>query len=82
LQEGQKGLVLASFIKILGPLIVVLPGLIAFHMFQGELANGDEAYPALVKEVLPAPLLGFFAAVIFGAIMSSFNSALNSSGLV
>jgi len=48
-------------------------------MFQGELANGDEAYPALVKEVLPAPLLGFFAAVIFGAIMSSFNSALNSS---
>lgn len=79
LQEGQKGLVLASFIKILGPLIVVLPGLIAFHMFQGELANGDEAYPALVKEVLPAPLLGFFAAVIFGAIMSSFNSALNSS---
>ena len=79
LQEGQKGLVLASFVKILGPLIVVLPGIIAFHMFQGELANGDEAYPALVKEVLPAPLLGFFAAVIFGAIMSSFNSALNSS---
>lgn len=79
LQEGQKGLVLASFVKILGPLIVVLPGMIAFHMFQGELTNGDEAYPALVKEVLPAPLLGFFAAVIFGAIMSSFNSALNSS---
>lgn len=79
LQEGQKGLVLASFIKILGPLIVVLPGMIAYHMFQGNLANGDEAYPALVKEVLPAPLLGFFAAVIFGAIMSSFNSALNSS---
>ena len=79
LQEGQKGLVLASFVKILGPLIVVLPGMIAYHMFQGELTNGDEAYPALVKEVLPAPLLGFFAAVIFGAIMSSFNSALNSS---
>lgn len=79
LQEGQKGLILASFIKILGPLIVVLPGIIAFHIFQGALENGDEAYPALVKEVLPAPLLGFFAAVIFGAIMSSFNSALNSS---
>jgi len=79
LEEGQKGLILASFIKILGPLIVVLPGIIAFHIFQGALENGDEAYPALVKEVLPAPLLGFFAAVIFGAIMSSFNSALNSS---
>jgi len=79
LKEGQKGLLLASFVKILGPFIVVLPGVIAFHMFGGTLTNGDEAYPTLVKEVLPAPLLGFFAAVIFGAILSSFNSALNSS---
>ncbi len=79
LVEGQKGLLLASFIKILGPLIVVLPGIIAWHMFDGALENGDEAYPTLVREVLPAPLLGFFAAVIFGAILSSFNSALNSS---
>lgn len=79
LREGQKGLLLASFIKILGPIIVVLPGIIAFHMFGGSLDNGDEAYPSLVREVLPAPLLGFFAAVIFGAILSSFNSALNSS---
>lgn len=79
LKEGQKGLLLASFIKILGPLIVVLPGVIAYHMFAGQLDSGDEAYPTLVREVLPAPLLGFFAAVIFGAILSSFNSALNSS---
>ncbi len=79
LKEGQKGLLLASFIKILGPLLVVLPGIIAWHMFAGTLDSGDEAYPTLVRKVLPAPLLGFFAAVIFGAILSSFNSALNSS---
>ncbi len=79
LVEGQKGLLLASFIKILGPLIVVLPGLIAYHMFNGSLENADEAYPMLVNKVLPAPLLGFFAAVLFGAILSSFNSVLNSS---
>ena len=79
LKEGQKGLLLASFIKILGPLIVVLPGIIAFHMFGGTLENPDQAYPKLVTEVLPAGLVGFFAAVLFGAILSSFNSALNSS---
>ncbi|MGY0425405.1 MAG: solute:sodium symporter family transporter [Polaribacter sp.] len=78
LKEGQKGLLLASFIKILGPLIVVLPGIIAFYMF-GTLENPDEAYPMLVNKVLPASLVGFFAAVLFGAILSSFNSALNSS---
>ncbi|OUR94577.1 solute:sodium symporter family transporter [Flavobacteriales bacterium 34_180_T64] len=79
LKEGQKGLMLAAFIKILGPLIVVLPGIIAFHMFGDSLDNPDQAYPMLVTKVLPATLVGFFAAVLFGAILSSFNSALNSS---
>jgi SSS family solute:Na+ symporter len=79
LKEGQKGLLLASFIKILGPIIVVLPGLIAYHIFEGNLETADSAYPMLVKKVLPKELVGFFAAVLFGAILSSFNSVLNSS---
>ncbi len=79
LAEGQKGLMLGGFIKILGPLIVVLPGIIAFQMFGDSLEVPDEAYPRLVREVLPSAWMGFFAAVLFGAILSSFNSALNSS---
>jgi SSS family solute:Na+ symporter len=79
LVEGQKGLLLASFLKVLGPLIVVLPGIIAYHLFQGNLTVADQAYPALVNAVLPKYLVGFFAAVLFGAILSSFNSVLNSS---
>ena len=79
LKEGQKGLLLASFIKILGPIIVVLPGLIAFHLFEGTLESADSAYPELVRKVLPGAWVGFFAAVLFGAILSSFNSVLNSS---
>ncbi|MDN3664535.1 solute:sodium symporter family transporter [Algibacter miyuki] len=79
LKEGQKGLLLAAFVKILGPIIVVLPGIIAYYIFNGDLANADEAYPMLVKKVLPVAYIGFFAAVLFGAILSSFNSALNSS---
>ena len=78
LKEGQKGLLLASFIKILGPIIVVLPGIIAYHLFQGNLESADSAYPMLVKKVLPTAWIGFFAAVLFGAILSSFNSVLNS----
>src|SRR5210317_1997685 len=81
LVEGQKGLILAAFIKILGPLIVVLPGLIAYYMFGDTLdaSQADLSYGMLVNKVLPPVLLGFFAAVLFGAILSSFNSALNSS---
>ena len=38
----------------------------------------DEAYPMLIARIVPAPVMGFFAAVMFGAILSSFNSVLNS----
>lgn len=79
LKEGQKGVLLAAFFKILGPLILVLPGVIAFHMFEGKIDKPDEAYGMLVTAVLPVYLVGFFAAVLFGAILSSFNSVLNSS---
>ncbi len=78
LVEGQKGVMLAAFFKILGPIIVVLPGIIAYHLFDGQLERADQAYPKLVAEVLPPAFVGFFAAVLFGAILSSFNSALNS----
>lgn len=79
LREGQKGLLLAAFIKILGPIIVVLPGIIAFYFFGDGLEIPDQAYPMLVNKVLPPAFVGFFVAVLFGAIISSFNSALNSS---
>ncbi|MEN8890173.1 MAG: solute:sodium symporter family transporter, partial [Wenyingzhuangia sp.] len=77
LAEGQKGLAIAAFIKILGPIIVVLPGIIAYHKYGAGLHTSD-VYPKLVADVLPDIWVGFFAAVLFGAILSSFNSALNS----
>ncbi|TYA74297.1 solute:sodium symporter family transporter [Seonamhaeicola marinus] len=79
LADGQKGMILAGFVKFLIPIIVVLPGVIAWHLFEGNLENADQAYPALVRKVLPGAFLGFFAAVLFGAVLSSFNSLLNSS---
>ncbi|WP_222981978.1 solute:sodium symporter family transporter [Flagellimonas meishanensis] len=79
LKEGQKGMLLAGFVKFLIPIIVVVPGIISWHVFSGQLDNPDQAYPALVAKVLPASLTGFFAAVLFGAVLSSFNSLLNSS---
>jgi SSS family solute:Na+ symporter len=79
LKEGQKGMLLAALVKFIIPVIVVIPGILAWHIFGTDLANPDEAYPALVKKVLPTALVGFFAAVLFGAVLSSFNSLLNSS---
>jgi len=81
LAEGQKGVLLAAFFKLLGPLVIVFPGIIAFHMFKDQLSSEQYlmAYPMLVKTVLPPVLVGFFAAVMVGAVLSTFNSVLNSS---
>ncbi|MGL5426763.1 MAG: solute:sodium symporter family transporter, partial [Cetobacterium sp.] len=79
LKEGQKGVLMSGFMKVLIPLIVSFPGVIAFHIFKGELAVGDAAYPALVSLVLPKYLTGFYCAVIFGAVLSTYNSLLNSA---
>ena len=79
LAEGQKGVLLTGGLKLLGPMYLVFPGIIAFALFAGESIRPDQAYGMLVNKVLPAPLTGFFAAAMIGAILSSFNSALNSS---
>lgn len=86
LKEGQKGAIFCGFLKCLGPLYLVIPGVIAFYLpsIQDKLAAAgssaiDFAYPALIAEIVPKPVMGFFAAVMFGAILSSFNSVLNSS---
>ncbi len=79
LSEGQKGVLLTGGLKLLGPLYLVLPGIIAFALFAGQGIKADHAYGMLVNEVLPTPLAGFFAAAMLGAILSSFNSALNST---
>lgn len=79
LAEGQKGVLLCAFFKLMIPLIIILPGIIAFHIFNGQIDNPDLAYPNLVQLVLPEVLIGFFAAVVVGAVFSTFSGGLNSS---
>ena len=84
LAEGQKGVLLTGALKLLGPLYLVLPGMIAYGLFADEIAasetlTANNAYGMLVRDVLPWWLTGFFAAALLGAILSSFNSALNST---
>ena len=89
LKEGQKGAIYCGFLKTIGFFYLVLPGVIAYHLpsIQDKLAAAgssaiDFAYPALVSAVVPKPVMGFFAAVLFGAILSSFNSVLNSASTI
>lgn len=79
LGEAQKGSLIVGVFKIVAALFLVFPGIVSRNIF-GDIfmSNPDQAYPALVTAVLPQWLYGAFAAMIFGAILSSFAGALNS----
>ncbi|MGW7862866.1 solute:sodium symporter family transporter [Staphylococcus xylosus] len=79
LAEGQKGALFTGFLKILVPFLMMIPGVIAYHLYGSGLKNMDLAYPTLVKDVFPTFLDGFFLAILLGAVFSSFNALLNSA---
>ena len=80
LAEGQKGVLFSGYFKVMVPFMMMIPGVIAYHLYQDQsLQTIDLAYPTLVKDVLPQYMAGFFLAVLLGAVFSSFNSLLNSA---
>lgn len=81
LKEGQKGVLLSGFLKMMVPLIMVVPGVIASRLVPG-LESNDYAYGALVARVLPWPVVGLFCAALFGSIISTYNSFLNSAATI
>jgi SSS family solute:Na+ symporter len=77
LREAQKGILAAAGIRLLiVPLIIAVPGVISYKLY-GDI--GDAAYGRLVGDVLPSWLSGAFAAMMAAAVLTSFNSALNSA---
>ncbi len=80
LDEAQKGLMFAGFLKILMPVVVVLPGLIAWSLSDnGTLAISErsEAYPSMLS-LLPSGILGLIFSALVAAIVSSLASLTNS----
>lgn len=76
LAEAQKGIVFAAFLKLLMPVIVVLPG-IAAVLLAPELTRPDEAYPTMMG-LLPAGILGLVFAALIAAVVGTLASMVNS----
>lgn len=74
--EAQKGIAFAAYLKLLMPLIVVLPGLAAL-VLAPELERGDQAYPTMMA-LLPTGLLGLVFAALVAAIIATLGSLVNS----
>ena len=79
LAEGQRGTIFGAWLKILVPFLICFPGILAVQLYGDQIVHPDQAYPVLVRELLPPALRGVLLAALAGAIMSSFNSMLNSA---
>lgn len=95
LEEAQKGISFAAFLKLIVPLLVVIPGIIAAVMFQENIQNAtqfftkpnggisyDSAYPWLINTFLPVGVKGLVVAALTAAIVSSLASMINSTSTI
>ncbi len=82
LRQGQLGIIFAAAMWVAVPFVIVLPGIMARQLYGGELATPDQAYPTLIRNLVPAGLRGFMFAAIAGAVVSSLASMLNSASTV
>jgi SSS family solute:Na+ symporter len=98
INEAQKGLIFAGFLKILIPFIVVIPGVTAFIMFNypqdipgiqqgyvdlgGTINVSDDAYPWLIRNFAPVGIKGLSFAALSAAVISSLASMLNSTSTI
>jgi SSS family solute:Na+ symporter len=80
-REAKRGLLFGAYLKILIPLIVVIPGIAAFYL-NGNLAKPDEAYPFLLANYMPVGVRGLAFAALTAAIVSSLASMINSTSTI
>jgi SSS family solute:Na+ symporter len=78
LDHARAGTVFAGFLKILPVFILVLPGVIAYALTNGEV-TGDRAYAWMVTTLLPSGLRGIVVAGLLAALMSSLSAMFNST---
>ena len=82
IDQAQKGIVFAAFLKLLMPLIIVVPGIAIYVLSQDpieglNIARPDAAYPTLMT-LAPTGIRGLIFAALIAAIVSSLGSMMNS----
>ncbi len=82
LREGQLGVIFAGGLWLLIPFAIVLPGIMSYQLYGSQMQSPDEAFPMLIRNLVPAGLRGFMFAAIAGAVISSLASMLNSASTI
>ncbi len=82
LRDGQLGVILAGALWLLVPFAIVIPGIMSHQLYGEQMELADEAFPMLIRNLIPQGLRGFMFAAIAGAVISSLASMLNSASTI
>jgi len=82
LKQGQYGVIFTAALWLLIPFAIVMPGIMAYQLYGSQLAKPDQAYPTLIRELIPNGVRGFIFAAIAGAVISTLASVLNSAATI
>ena len=82
LRDGQLGVIFAGALWLLIPFAIVMPGIMSYQLYGSEMTAPDEAFPMLIRNLIPPGLRGFMFAAIAGAVISSLASMLNSASTI
>ncbi|HBG26522.1 MAG: hypothetical protein A2Y10_00995 [Planctomycetes bacterium GWF2_41_51] len=82
LRDGQLGVIFAGMLWLLVPFAIVMPGIMSYQLYGSQMSSPDEAFPMLIRNLIPAGLRGFMFAAIAGAVISSLGSMLNSTSTI
>jgi SSS family solute:Na+ symporter len=89
--HARMGIVFAGWLKVILPVIVIIPGMVLFAMHPDILLiepwndvkpAADKGYVKLIQDLVPIGVRGLFLAALFGAIQSTVNSVLNSTSTI
>jgi solute:Na+ symporter, SSS family len=81
LKEAQRGMAFAGYLKLIIPVLVVLPGISAY-VLKADILKPDEAYPWLLDHFVPPGIKGFVFAALIAAIVSSLAAIINSAATI
>ena len=82
LRDGQLGVIFAGALWLLVPFAIVMPGIMSYQLYGAQMKTPDEAFPMLIKNLVPAGLRGFMFVAIAGAVISSLASMTNSASTI
>jgi SSS family solute:Na+ symporter len=82
LKQGQLGVIFAAALWLIVPFAIVMPGIVSHQLYADRLAITDQAYPVLVRDLIPAGARGLIFAALAGAVISTLASVLNSASTI